>query len=90
LENQTGRQQPEAEIEATGIPPTTTWNLRSWNVAANNAGYTRSCRVNNGTGIGVVKCTTGHRGEFEIGDISTRAWSKPAITFNRRFIGATA
>ena len=61
----------EAEIIATGIPPTN--DLESAIVAtlpANNSAYTAIMRgVNNGTGIGVVEAVrSGSNGRFEAGE----------------------
>ncbi len=75
ITNDNWRSDQEAEIIATGIPPTN--DLESAIVAtlpANGAGYTAIVRgVNNGTGIGVVEAyDLDHTVDSKLGNIATR------------------
>ena len=75
--NDNWRSDQEAEIIATGIPPTN--DLESAIVAtlpANNSAYTATVRgVNNGTGIGVVEAYDLDRTvDSKLGNISTRGF----------------
>ncbi len=77
ITNDNWRSDQEAEIIATGIPPTN--NLESAIVAtlpANGAGYTAIVRgVNNGTGIGVVEAYDLDRTvDSKLANISTRGF----------------
>ena len=71
----------EAEIIATGIPPSN--DLESAIVAtlpANNSAYTAIVRgVNNGTGVGLVEAYDLDRTvDSKLANISTRAWARSA------------
>lgn len=85
--NDNWRSDQEAEIIATGIPPTN--DLESAIVTtlpANNSAYTAIVRgVNNGTGIGVVEVYDLNRTvDSTLGNISTRGLGMPIAEFHDR------